>query len=412
MRARERAASVRQMAAKLLHGSDPLRVVIAGGGVAALETLIGLSATAATRLALTLVAPGEQFIYRPLEVGEPFGLGSPRRYDLADLAGDFGARVLRDALARVRPEERVALLASGDEVPYDALVVAVGARPVPAFEHGVVFDREHEGAAFDEVLADVSVGLVSDVAVVVPPGVTWTLPAYELALMTAAWGRASWRHRVRVTLVTGEEAPLDAFGAPVSRAVAAIAATGGVDVLTGIDADVVSDTTLRLGGGAGLLVADRIVALPAPAGPRITGLPADGEGFIHADEHGRVPSLERVYAAGDGTTHPVKQGGLAAQQADAVVEHLAAAAGAELVPRPYRPVLRGLLRTQDGPRYLRAELGDVEATSAISAHPLWWPPSKIASIWLSPHLARREVARAAAPQALETGGIAWQSTAR
>ena len=400
------------MARKLFDGYDPLRVVIAGGGVAALETLIGLHSTAATRLDLTLVAPAAQFVYRPLEVGEPFGLGHPRRYDLAGLAGDFGARFVRDALARMRPEERVAQLASGGELRYDALVVAVGARPVPAFEHGVMFDREHDSAAFDEVLADVSGGLVSAVAVVVPRGAGWTLPAYELALMMAAWGRASWRHRMRVTVVTGETAPLEAFGGAVSRAVTDIVDAGGLDLLTGIDAQALSHTTLRLGRSGHLLVADRLVALPALTGPGIPGLPQDAEGFIHVDEHGRVPALEHVYAAGDGTTHAIKQGGLAAQQADAVVEHLAAAAEAELSPRPYRPVLRGLLRTEAGPRYLRAELDDVERTSAISTRPLWWPPSKIASIWLSPHLAERELARAGAPRALATGGVLRDTAAR
>jgi sulfide:quinone oxidoreductase len=59
----------------------------------------------------------------------------------------------------------------------------------------------------------------------------------------------------------------------------------------------------------------------------------------------------------------------------------------DTVPPPSR-VLRGLLRTADGPRYLRAELDDPDATSAISREPLWRPPSRIASLWLSPELER------------------------
>jgi sulfide:quinone oxidoreductase len=393
------------MSSHLPAGSDPLRVVVAGGGVAALETLIGLRATVDQRLELTLVAPREHFIYRPLEVGEPFGLGHPRRYELADIARDLGARFVCDALARVRAGDRVARLASGAELPYDALVVAVGAHAVPAYDHGVTFDRELEAAAFDEALGDVGAGLAPAVAVVVAPTVSWTLPAYELALMTASWGAAARSEGVGVTLVTAEEAPLAAFGPSVSEAVAEILAEAGVGLLAGVRADVTGDTTIRLGRTGHWMCADRIVALPALTGPRIPGLPHDADGFVRVDEHGRVAGLERVYAAGDGAAHAIKQGGLAAQQADVVVEHLAAATGAAVQPRPYRPVLRGLLRTGGGPRYLRAEVGDPHGTSTISGRPLWWPPSKIASVWLSPYLAELEARRAASARPLATGGL-------
>jgi sulfide:quinone oxidoreductase len=100
-----------------------------------------------------------------------------------------------------------------------------------------------------------------------------------------------------------------------------------------------------------------------------------------------------VYAAGDGTTLPIKQGGLASQLADVVCRHIAAGIVGEDDPEPFRPVLRGLLLTPDGPLYLRAELDDPDGTSTISEQPLWWPPSKIASRWLSPYLARIESAR-------------------
>ena len=166
---------------------DPLRVVIAGGGVAALETLIGLRARARSRLDLTLVSPTPDFVYRPLEVGEPFGLGRARRYPLAELAAEQDASLRAAALARVEPEDRVAVLDSGERLAYDVLVIAVGARAVPAYEHGVIFDRQLEAAAFDEALVDLAAGLAGGVAIVVPPGAGWALPAYEVALMTAAW---------------------------------------------------------------------------------------------------------------------------------------------------------------------------------------------------------------------------------
>ncbi|MFL5838205.1 MAG: hypothetical protein ACJ76K_16705 [Solirubrobacteraceae bacterium] len=117
------------------------------------------------------------------------------------------------------------------------------------------------------------------------------------------------------------------------------------------------------------------------------GLPCDRDGFIHTDAHGRVPDVDGVFAAGDATSFPVKHGGLAAQQADAVAEAIAASAGVEIDPQPFRPVLRGVLLTGGPPRYLRSDLsGAVGDDSIISREPLWWPPNKLAGRYLGPYL--------------------------
>jgi NADH dehydrogenase FAD-containing subunit len=125
------------------------------------------------------------------------------------------------------------------------------------------------------------------------------------------------------------------------------------------------------------------VALPRLTGPHLAGLPADGEGFVPVDEHGRVPGVPGVYAAGDVTTRPLKQGGLACQQADVAAGAIAAAAGAPVHPEPYRPVLRALLLTGGRPWYLRHAPGG--ASLAADDAP-WWPPHKIAGRELSPYL--------------------------
>ena len=158
----------------------------------------------------------------------------------------------------------------------------------------------------------------------------------------------------------------------------------------------VEDELLLAGGET--VAADGVVALPVLAGPRVPGLPADAEGFIPVNAHGRVAGLEGVYAAGDATAFPVKQGGLATQQADAVAESIGAAVGAVQRPAPFRPVLRGLLLTGGAPLYLRAELstqGDVLRTHGAtiagprgetSTRALWWPPAKVAGRYLGPYL--------------------------
>jgi sulfide:quinone oxidoreductase len=106
---------------------------------------------------------------------------------------------------------------------------------------------------------------------------------------------------------------------------------------------------------------------------------------VPTDLEGRVVGMTDVYAAGDATQFRPKQGGLAAQQADAVASAIAAEAGADVRPEPYRPVLRGLLLTGFVPRYLRT---DVQAgTSIVDTEPLWWPPAKIVGRHLAPFLA-------------------------
>ena len=77
-----------------------------------------------------------------------------------------------------------------------------------------------------------------------------------------------------------------------------------------------------------------MISLPRLEGRRIGGIPHDADGFVAVDEHGGWSGWSGVYAAGDVTAFPVKQGGIATQQADAVAEAIAAAAGAAIEPRP------------------------------------------------------------------------------
>jgi sulfide:quinone oxidoreductase len=103
-----------------------------------------------------------------------------------------------------------------------------------------------------------------------------------------------------------------------------------------------------------------------------------------------VPGAPDVYAVGDATTFPIKQGGLACQQADAAAESIAAAVGAPVEPSPFRPVLRGKLMTGGRDRFLRRRLVGEQDAGDVSEQPLWWPPSKIAGRYLAPYLLGRD----------------------
>jgi sulfide:quinone oxidoreductase len=147
---------------------------------------------------------------------------------------------------------------------------------------------------------------------------------------------------------------------------------------------------LEISPGGQRLAVDRVVTEPRLVGPRLRGLPSGRDGFLHTDAHGRLAGLDGVFAAGDATTFPIKQGGLAAQQADAVAEAIAASVGADIDPQPFRPVLRGVLVTGGPARYLRTDIsGGAGDDSTISGQALWWPPDKIAGRYLAPYLSRQ-----------------------
>jgi sulfide:quinone oxidoreductase len=193
-------------------------------------------------------------------------------------------------------------------------------------------------------------------------------------------------------LITPEEAPLALFGSAASAAVADLLKQAGITFTGSTAARPGPDGRLVLTPGEAVLGAERIVALPTLEGPQIQGVPGDALGFIPTDEHGRVPGLPDVYAAGDGSSFPVKQGGLACQQADAIAELLSAAAGADVEPQPFRPVLRGRLLVGRGAQYLEQELhgGEEGAVQAASELVLWSVPRKVEGRYLSPWLEELE----------------------
>jgi sulfide:quinone oxidoreductase len=367
----------------------PSHVVIAGGGVAALETLMALRDLAGDRVSITLIAPETTFTYRPMKVVEPFYLGHAREYQLADIARDHGARFIHDNVAEVEPGQKVIRCGTGVHVPYDHLVLATGAKAVPAFREALTFGADPAERRLHGLLADLEQGYIKSVAFVVPGEAAWTLPLYEIALMTARHAWSMGMERVEFTLVTPEERPLAMFGRPSSDAIGALLAAQGIEFVGSAYPSVGHGYVVADPAGR-RIDADRIISLPALDGRGHTGVPSDGGGFIPVDAHGRVPHLEDVYAAGDGTNFPIKQGGLATQQADAVAETVAAAVGVDIEPAPFRPVLRGLLLTGGDDRYLRHTVAGGDGDGEVAGHTLWWPPTKIAGRYISGYLFERD----------------------
>jgi sulfide:quinone oxidoreductase len=230
---------------------------------------------------------------------------------------------------------------------------------------------------------------VGSVAVTLPIGAYWSLPAYELALLISRYCESAHLNDVRVSLVTPEDEPLLLFGNAARDEISRLLAEHSVELHTGVHAVDFRDGVLRL-FPQGALAVDRVISLPRLYGPPIDGIPQTRDGFVPVDQFGRVRGFWDVFAAGDITTFPVKQGGIAAQQADAAAETIAAAAGAPVDPEPFRPVLRGLLLTGAEPRYLRRDAASA-LPGVATVDPLWWPPAKIVGRRLAPFLAGRTV---------------------
>ena len=360
------------------------RVVIAGGGVAALEAALALRALASELADVELIAPDEDFTYRPLAVAEPFLAGEARRFPLAALVEAAGARLCRARVTGVDPARRIVRTDVAGELEYDALLLALGARSREAIPGALTFRGPADGPALAGMLDEALAGEIHRIAFALPAGVTWPLPLYELALLTGSHLTDRGAMGVELTMATPEEAPLALFGRPGSAELRELLEARGIGLRTHVTPVGFEDGVLRLVPG-GLIEADRVVAAPRLQGPALPGVPSDWHGFVPVDEHARVGSEVDIYAAGDLTQFPLKQGGIATQQADAAAEAIAAQLGAPIEPAPFRPVLRGLLLTGMVPRYLRAEAGTAQA--AVDTEPLWWPPDKIAGRYLAPFLA-------------------------
>jgi sulfide:quinone oxidoreductase len=364
-----------------------LRVLIAGGGVAGLETLLALRELAGDLVDIELLAPEPAFWYKPLAVAEPFGAGQARHFELAGIAEAAEATFTLGQLTSVDDDARIARTSHGAEIRYDALVVACGVLSRPAIAGALTFRGPADSDAFRRLLDDAETGGIRSIAFALPDASAWPLPLYELALLTAR-RLEHGANDVALTLVTPEPAPLSLFGEAASEAVRALLREHEIKLLAGSRPVRYESGRLELVPEATLL-AERVVALPRLEGTRILGIPQDADGFIATDLSGRVHGLAHVYAAGDITQFRIKQGGIATQQADAVAEAIAAQAGASVQPHRFRPVLRGLLLTGDTPRYLRRDpLDDRDETSTVAGDALWWPPSKIAGRYLAPFLAR------------------------
>jgi sulfide:quinone oxidoreductase len=366
------------------------RVFIAGGGIAGLEALLALKAFSDGAVDVTLAAPEPEFTYRPLLVREPFGEDPADRVSLDPALEELGAEFVLAALDGVDADAREARLDNGSTVPYEAAVICTGAALVPALRSAVTLWAGADSPFLPELLERVAEEARPEIDFVVPPGTAWALPLYEVALMSATRLRRMGAVEPRLRIVTPEPGPLAVFGTFASDAVAEVLSGAGIELALDAFVREDDDGSLRIVPGEREL-ATTCIALPLIEGRPLAGVPANAEGFIPIDGHARVLGAEGLYAAGDGTAFPIKQGGLGTQQADAAAEHIAMRMGFRDSCSPFRPVLRGKLLTGAESLNLRSEVAGGAGDSEASADALWWPPHKVSGRYLAPWLARESL---------------------
>ncbi len=368
------------------------KVLIVGGGVGALEAALALRDLAGDKVEVEICAGRADFVYRPFAVGEPYGASRVLRYDLKRLAERCGVAFRPENVASVDTAIRCATTHDGTELPYDYLIVAPGSRLLWSVPGTTTFWGVAEEPEIQEIVRRLREGQLRHLVLTMPGGNGWSLPAYELALLAATELSKAGLIQTRLTVVTPEASPLEIFGRRASEQVAELLRRNGIEVLT--DAHPVKYERGALEIVSGMSIeADAAISLPRLEGRRIEGLPYDPSGFIAVDEHSRVRGPADTFAVGDVTDFPVKQGGIAAQQADAAAEAIAAELDCEVEAKPLEPVLRGILWTGAKPRYLFGWRGN--GTSVASERPPW-PidnPSKLIGRYLTPFLSGLDVNR-------------------
>ena len=240
------------------------RVVIAGGGVGALEGMLAVQELAGRRADVSVLTAGRHLTYRALSVTEPFSGSAPERYEWGDIARDQGITWIPDVLVGLRPGDREVDTRDGGPVAYDSLLLALGARPEPAVPGAITFAGPRDVLRVIEALEALADDRRQTVAFVAAGGIAWTLPLYELALLTIEYAKHHGLD-LNVEIVTRESVPLGLFGAAASADVARRLAAAGIHLRTGTFAKVVEHHTLWL-ELEGTLEADLVIALP-----RLTG---------------------------------------------------------------------------------------------------------------------------------------------
>jgi NADH dehydrogenase FAD-containing subunit len=387
--------------------SNKPRVLIVGGGFAALETAFLLRMRAHDACEIKLVADGDRFLFRPNTIYIPFGTDPEHFYlDLAKPLERRGIDLKSGAVAGVDPHDKQVTLEDGRELDYDQLVIATGAgmraQEVPGLaEHAATIwtpETMLELRRRFRALCDAArAGYEQRVLFVVPPNNKCAGPLYEIVFMLDTWLRREHaREPVHIVYSTYEQSYIQAFGPRLHQVVEAEFAERGIEGHTEEAVADVSPGQARFLDGSSRDF-DLLVAFPPyVAAVQYEGLPADDRGFLQTDPHTRqVVGHPDVYAPGDAGDFPVKQAFLALLQSDSVAEHLAARIAGREFASPFDPVSMCVMEMLDKATFAQVPLEvtgdpaipvrvrpDANGDYKVGVSPLWRLGKKVLGFYL------------------------------
>lgn len=314
--------------------SATARIVIIGGGLGGVEAAIYLRECLGDRAHVTLISTKDRFVFRPFLTYVPFGLTPERiQLDLASIAERHDISLLTGHVDGIRPDRKL-VSCGAQSIAYDYLVIATGAspvtEPVPGLSRAHLIwsetDMMHLRSRFLRLAAELRAGGSARLLFLVPPNSAWTGPLYETALMTDTW--LYWnevRSSVEIFLASPEKSYIEAIGPEMHQPVARELDRHAIEGCLGCNAVQVDPDAVYFDDGSkveyDLLVAGMSHRGNAPQGD----LPYDERGFIRTRLLSRqVVDADDIYAVGDVSDYPVKQGYLALLQADAAAEHICA----------------------------------------------------------------------------------------
>lgn len=382
--------------------NEQKKAIIVGGGFGGLEVALYLRRRLAEKAAVTLVSEHAAFVYKPYLTHVPFGLDpKDMRLSLPDLASAQGFRFQQGIAHAVDPERRM-LRVSEREMSYDGLFLATGAaarakEEVPGLRtHGFMIEREDDmlrlRRALGQLQSEVRGGAQRRIVLLVPPGCQWAGALYELAFMLATW--LTWkdaREGVELLLLTAEHRFMDVFGPGVHEALQNELKERGIGARRWQQPRRAEQGALVFPEG-GRLAYDLLIAAPShEAAVRWKALPTDERGFLRTKTASRqVESHPDIYAVGDASDYPVKQGFLALLQADAAAEAWAARVLDEKPRFAFKPEGAWLMEQLDQALIAQGPLGEEAFSVRTSARVERLPVDHRPRPLVSEYLPRRE----------------------
>jgi sulfide:quinone oxidoreductase len=383
------------------------RIVVLGGGFAALETAFLLRMRLHDAAEIALVSDHDHFTFRPNTIYIPFG-ADPDRLRLPlfeplarrDIAGELGRAV------EVDPDAKRVTLANSRRLSYDKLVIATGAGMSPDDVPGLAEHAETIwtpdsmsalGACFRHLRDNARAGEPERVLFLIPPNNKCAGPLYEIVFMLETWlRRQNARDNVTLTWSTFEDGYIQAFGPRLDLVVGHEFAERGIDGHTGEAVTEVRAGEVRYADGSARGYDHLIAFPPYVAAVRWPGLPADERGFLQTDAATRqLFGHPDVYVPGDAGDFPVKQAFLALLQADTVAEHIAADVLGREFATPFDPVSMCVMEMFDKATFAQVPLEvtgdpahpvrvrpDANGAYKVGVSPLWRLGKKLLGIYL------------------------------